>query len=43
VTRGILGKLLGDRDAAKANRGMEAMLKMHKLDIAKLKQAHERQ
>jgi hypothetical protein len=41
VTRGILGNLLGDRDAVKTNRGMQAMLKMHKLDVAQLKQAHE--
>lgn len=37
----ILGTLLGDPDRAKAKRVMEAMLKMHKLDIATLKQAHE--
>ena len=35
----ILGKLLGDKDPAKANRVMQAMLQMKKLDIARLKQA----
>lgn len=35
----ILGKLLGDPDRAKANRVMQAMLQMKKLDIAKLQQA----
>jgi predicted 3-demethylubiquinone-9 3-methyltransferase (glyoxalase superfamily) len=35
----ILGKLLSDKDAAKAQRVMQAMLKMVKLDIKKLKQA----
>jgi predicted 3-demethylubiquinone-9 3-methyltransferase (glyoxalase superfamily) len=43
IVPSILGKLLGDPDPVKANRVMEAMLKMHKLDIAKLKQAHELQ
>jgi predicted 3-demethylubiquinone-9 3-methyltransferase (glyoxalase superfamily) len=37
----ILGKLLGDKDPAKANRVMQAMLQMRKLDIARLKQAAE--
>ena len=37
----ILGKLLGDKDPAKANRVMQAMLQMKRLDIAKLKQAAE--
>ena len=35
----ILGKLLSDKDAAKAQRVMQAMLKMVKLDIKQLKQA----
>jgi len=35
----VLGELLGDKDAAKAQRVMDAMLKMVKLDIKKLKQA----
>jgi predicted 3-demethylubiquinone-9 3-methyltransferase (glyoxalase superfamily) len=35
-----LGPLLGDPDPAKANRVMQAMLQMDKLDIAKLVAAH---
>jgi predicted 3-demethylubiquinone-9 3-methyltransferase (glyoxalase superfamily) len=35
----ILGELLGGKDAAKSKRVMQAMLKMVKLDIKKLKQA----
>ena len=35
----VLGELLSDKDAAKAQRVMDAMLKMVKLDIKKLKQA----
>jgi predicted 3-demethylubiquinone-9 3-methyltransferase (glyoxalase superfamily) len=35
----ILGELLGDKDPARAQRAMEAMLKMTKLDIRKLKDA----
>ncbi len=37
----ILGKLLSGKDPAKARRVMQAMLKMVKLDIRKLKQAAE--
>ena len=37
----ILGELLQDKDAEKARRVMEAMLKMVKIDIAGLKQAYE--
>ena len=37
----ILNKLLQDKDAAKAKRVMEAMLKMHKIDVESLKQAYE--
>lgn len=36
----ILGDLLGDDDAEKSGRAMQAMLKMKKLDIRKLKKAH---
>jgi len=36
----VLGKLLGDKDPAKAKRVMEAMLKMTKLEIKKLEDAH---
>jgi predicted 3-demethylubiquinone-9 3-methyltransferase (glyoxalase superfamily) len=35
-----LGKLLQDPDREKANRVMQAMLQMKKIDIAKLKQAY---
>ncbi len=34
-----LPELLGDPDRAKADRAMQAMLKMKKLDVAKLKEA----
>ncbi len=37
----ILGKVLGDPDRTKANRAMEAMLKMTKLDIAELQRAFD--
>jgi predicted 3-demethylubiquinone-9 3-methyltransferase (glyoxalase superfamily) len=37
----ILPEMLQDEDAAKANRVMQAMLKMVKLDIEALKQAYE--
>lgn len=36
----ILVRLLNDRDPVKANRMMQAMLKMNKIDIARLKQAY---
>ncbi len=35
----VLGRMLGDRDRDKANRALQAMLKMKKLDIAKLERA----
>jgi predicted 3-demethylubiquinone-9 3-methyltransferase (glyoxalase superfamily) len=35
-----LGRMLGDKDPAKAQRTMQAMLQMNKLDIAKLQAAH---
>lgn len=37
----ILVKLLNDRDPVKANRVMQAMLKMNKIDIAALKAAYK--
>jgi predicted 3-demethylubiquinone-9 3-methyltransferase (glyoxalase superfamily) len=37
----VLGSLIGDKDAAKAGRAMQAMMPMNKLDIATLKRAHE--
>lgn len=36
-----LGKLLGDKDSAKANRVMVAMLQMDKIDIQRLQQAYD--
>ena len=36
----VLGELLSDKDAAKSQRVMQAMLKMVKLDIKKLKEAY---
>jgi predicted 3-demethylubiquinone-9 3-methyltransferase (glyoxalase superfamily) len=36
----LLGKYLQDKDAAKAGRVMQAMLKMEKIDIAGLKRAY---
>ncbi len=36
-----LGELMADADTEAANRVMEAMLKMHKLDIAALQAAHD--
>ncbi|HVE86759.1 MAG TPA: VOC family protein [Myxococcales bacterium] len=36
-----LGQMIADKDQAKANRVMAAMMQMVKLDIAKLKQAYE--
>ena len=37
----VLGQMLGDRDPAKAQRVMQAMLQMVKLDIAGLRKAYE--
>jgi predicted 3-demethylubiquinone-9 3-methyltransferase (glyoxalase superfamily) len=37
----VLGKLMEDKDPKRANRVMQALLKMQKLDIAKLKAAAE--
>ena len=36
-----LGKMLQDKDSAKANRVMQAMLQMDKIDIKRLKQAYD--
>ena len=36
-----LGDMLGDSDPNKANRVMQAMLQMHKIDIAALRQAYD--
>lgn len=40
VNPSILSEMLGDSDPAKANRVMEAMLKMQKIDIEGLKKAY---
>jgi predicted 3-demethylubiquinone-9 3-methyltransferase (glyoxalase superfamily) len=37
----VLGELLSDKDAAKSQRVMQAMLKMVKLNIKKLKEAYD--
>ncbi len=37
----VLGRLLGDKDAARSGRVMRAMLQMTKLDIATLQQAYD--
>ena len=37
-----LGKMLGDKDAKKANAAMKAMLQMKKLDLKGLQQAYDR-
>ena len=37
----VLGKLLGDKDPKKANRVMQAMMQMKKLDIKGLQQASD--
>ena len=37
-----LGKMLGDKDAKKANAAMKAMLQMKKLDLKDLQQAYDR-
>ena|SRR5690348_6630927 len=36
-----LGKMLGDPDRAKANRAMQAMLQMDKIDIRRLQEAYD--
>ncbi len=41
IVPSVLGELLGDEDAEKAKRVMQAMLQMKKLDIRRLKQAYE--
>ena len=39
----ILGEMMQDKDRAKADRVIQAMLKMDKIDIALLKQAYQEQ
>ena len=38
----VLGKMLGDKDAQKAQRVMNAMLQMKKIDMKGLKEAYDR-
>jgi predicted 3-demethylubiquinone-9 3-methyltransferase (glyoxalase superfamily) len=40
VIPSALGQMLGDKDQEKAHRVMQAMLKMHKIDIKTLEQAY---
>jgi predicted 3-demethylubiquinone-9 3-methyltransferase (glyoxalase superfamily) len=42
IVPSILGKLTGDPDPVKSQRVMQAMLQMHKLDIAGLQRAYDR-
>jgi predicted 3-demethylubiquinone-9 3-methyltransferase (glyoxalase superfamily) len=37
----VLGKMLGDKDPAKASRVMQAMLKMKKIDVTGLQRAYD--
>jgi predicted 3-demethylubiquinone-9 3-methyltransferase (glyoxalase superfamily) len=37
----VLGKMLQDKDGEKAKRVMQAMLQMDKIDIERLRQAHD--
>lgn len=41
IVPGVLGDMLKDEDAARSSRRMQAMLKMTKLDIKRLKQAYD--
>ncbi len=41
IVPSALGKLLGDGDREKANRAMQAMMKMQKIDIAELQAAYD--
>ncbi len=38
-----LGRLMGDPDRARANRVMQAMMQMDKIDVAKLQEAYDKQ
>jgi predicted 3-demethylubiquinone-9 3-methyltransferase (glyoxalase superfamily) len=42
VIPSLLGKLLGDKDPKKANRVMQAMMQMTKIDMQGLQQAYDR-
>jgi predicted 3-demethylubiquinone-9 3-methyltransferase (glyoxalase superfamily) len=40
ITPTILPKMIADKNAARADRAMKAMMEMNKLDIAALKKAY---
>lgn len=42
IVPSVLGELLGDKDPVKANRVMQAMLQMDKIDIKTLQDAYEK-
>ena len=42
IVPNILGKLLGDKNRAKANSTMAAIMKMTKMDVAKLQEAYDK-
>ena len=41
IVPNALGSMLSDKDGAKANRSLQAMLQMDKLDLKKLQQAYD--
>jgi predicted 3-demethylubiquinone-9 3-methyltransferase (glyoxalase superfamily) len=41
IVPSVLRELIGDKDPAKSNRAMQAMLQMKKIDIAALRKAHQ--
>ncbi|MFC5608221.1 VOC family protein [Variovorax soli] len=41
IIPGILSRMLGDKDRARAGRAMQAMMKMSKIDIAALQAAYD--
>jgi predicted 3-demethylubiquinone-9 3-methyltransferase (glyoxalase superfamily) len=43
IVPGSLGRMLSDKDPSKANRVMQAMLQMNKLDVAGLERAYDGQ
>jgi len=43
ISPSMLGKMLGDKNPRKSQSVMKAMLQMDKIDIAKLKQAYEKE
>ena len=43
IVPSVVGRMLQDGDAARSNRVMQALMKMDKLDIKRLKEAYEQQ